>query len=648
MNIKDFATRWALHYVNPDFLKIPMKDTSVKVYLQLINVQSNTIYKLYNSKNQLIWCSHYKNSEGEFIRGATTEAYNYYGIKDDGTRVTSYVPSGYLIKKMPYMPSKNIDSYKTGPVDTGKYRYGMVLPVGTYYIKIGQSGQPVLQNTYQFSITDQYKSKKEWDDGEGTAYSHHYGTIYGTAIKIIDVVNMTDSVDYDSNDYIYITYTQDYRIVSGSEVYTYTTETTEEQRERYSWWGDLQWMPSNLIAESDIPNKSIVQAKSKFSFYHHLQNGESILMGEIHSWGDMSEGEPDDIVGGSQAKFLENYQYPSRYIYKEKTIYETQKAYVGEWAWNRWTQEIYNSQDYVSYLRSFWSDGYRGYVMQYGCGQTNIQMKNSSFTWPLKKYFETRSRGSGEREYIDFRGYIYADPTKTLIYTYQEILPHPWLGEGYDTNIYEIPPGAVIETPRHYYIDGEEFDYEVKYTYSGSWQGYHKATSKAAWNYPDGEQWDYIQECQNLKPSICLSNGWGTTEYKFINARRAYTLYLRDMTFNAYGAYGRDYTHSGVQVLDLGGHTVNKEAYQAWWKQYDFIEVLRGIICGKDGYGGYSYFVPSTLIRNPSDEDIDFGDFSELVHNFLNWDSYMRIFHSRTNKIYVIDISDIPEYNPET
>jgi hypothetical protein len=32
MNIKDFATRWALHYVNPDFLKIPFNNESGGVY----------------------------------------------------------------------------------------------------------------------------------------------------------------------------------------------------------------------------------------------------------------------------------------------------------------------------------------------------------------------------------------------------------------------------------------------------------------------------------------------------------------------------------------------------------------------------------------------------------------------------------------
>jgi hypothetical protein len=30
MNIKDFATRWALHYVNPDFLKIPLNAGMLK------------------------------------------------------------------------------------------------------------------------------------------------------------------------------------------------------------------------------------------------------------------------------------------------------------------------------------------------------------------------------------------------------------------------------------------------------------------------------------------------------------------------------------------------------------------------------------------------------------------------------------------
>jgi hypothetical protein len=32
MNIKDFATRWALHYVNPDFLKIPFNNESGGAY----------------------------------------------------------------------------------------------------------------------------------------------------------------------------------------------------------------------------------------------------------------------------------------------------------------------------------------------------------------------------------------------------------------------------------------------------------------------------------------------------------------------------------------------------------------------------------------------------------------------------------------
>jgi len=88
-------------------------------------------------------------------------------------------------------------------------------------------------------------------------------------------------------------------------------------------------------------------------------------------------------------------------------------------------------------------------------------------------------------------------------------------------------------------------------SYSGSLVGYSKRTSHASWDYPDGEWADYITECENLKPSVCAENGWCSMNYKFINARRAYTLPIYDMTFNAYGERWETYTHSGVRVLEL-------------------------------------------------------------------------------------------------
>jgi hypothetical protein len=47
--------------------------------------------------------------------------------------------------------------------------------------------------------------------------------------------------------------------------------------------------------------------------------------------------------------------------------------------------------------------------------------------------------------------------------------------------------------------------------------------------------------------------------------------------------------------------------------------------------------------------EVDLGEYEEAAKNANNWDSYMRCYWRHTKPdIYVIDISDIPEYDPET
>jgi len=54
---------------------------------------------------------------------------------------------------------------------------------------------------------------------------------------------------------------------------------------------------------------------------------------------------------------------------RTKDLYETEKSYTGEW-FN--VTDIYPDQDVLWYLRSFFSNSYRGYDIDYGAGETNI------------------------------------------------------------------------------------------------------------------------------------------------------------------------------------------------------------------------------------------------------------------------------------
>jgi hypothetical protein len=76
MNIKDFATRWALHYVNPDFLKIPLRKDSMKVFVYLTGITTAVAYKIYDSNNKLIYSTDYSNDDN-IVKYAKTKYITY-------------------------------------------------------------------------------------------------------------------------------------------------------------------------------------------------------------------------------------------------------------------------------------------------------------------------------------------------------------------------------------------------------------------------------------------------------------------------------------------------------------------------------------------------------------------------------------------
>ena len=98
MNIQDFSKRWALHYINPDFMKIPMSSTTV--------FQGSGFYLNFILKNsphpQAKWCV-----TTFYIRNTVTDEYIYFGPIEENEVFSMGIPD---LNKIPNAIKKNIDT----------------------------------------------------------------------------------------------------------------------------------------------------------------------------------------------------------------------------------------------------------------------------------------------------------------------------------------------------------------------------------------------------------------------------------------------------------------------------------------------------------------------------------------------------------
>lgn len=176
MNKKHFLRNWALHYVEPSFLYLPMREKDNKkghrvfVYLRygrnsnwynLTTTQlQNTVVGVYNSKGKLIYCTAYNNN---------------------GTIVNTLSGSGFAIKKLPYI---------TTDYDVAAYDY-LILPYGDYTVKVMRYGTNLNTYTGEDSFTFTVNN-----DGQTGTLQYVYVDLFSE-----DYINYQMTFNYEWVDY---------------------------------------------------------------------------------------------------------------------------------------------------------------------------------------------------------------------------------------------------------------------------------------------------------------------------------------------------------------------------------------------------------------------------------------------------------------
>lgn len=594
MDVREFATRWALHYVNPDFLKIPTGIKNNEVFLYLEGISDNIAYKIYNSKNQLIYSTDY--SHDKEIKKYVKIKNFYYWEKIDKVIYSRYAQGGYLIEKTPYLDPGN--RYKEDYYNKNvKATKGLVLPNGEYKIKIAQSPYWVAYQERQFTITNEDRAKG----------------VNGKALKVINVSDMTN-YHYKENEYVYVVAKIEYKLGEDDRT-EYSTFSETEYREHYTWSGidPGSAYPNRLEFEDTYHgNQKAVLERSSYQFYQHFEDGTEALIGEsvaLHNQGGSDNWR--EIASGQQAIYLGN----DRWVIHSTGLKDRTKVITdSEWVVaDSYTEGL---DHYV--LRSYGDDisHWWGYIVHWYDSECcdNYELVNDTFIIRLSKRVQD--------QYYLAQNYVYGhqDRNPRIISTYYHLTASPGEYDGVYGGLYYMPAEA-IKTPKYVDVDEERFLERVEVDYQRQLPDGGTSTmpppelkippTDPSYHYNPREQ--YLTEALSYPPSTW--DGAFLNGQQIVYTKWYYPMRTPQMTW---------YSNYGEQKVAAYGimKTFNREQ--------NFMELFLG------------------NKSMPYKVEADFGEYEEAMKKASSWDTSMRCYWRKTQpEIFVIDISDIPEYNPE-